>query len=104
MTDGIADAFQQHPADAHTALEQTHLIGACFGDAHMERVICCLLYTSVQNAAADAGRLLQLLHRDILFTVDGGTFQRFGGGTAQTLQCSPIVTFSHSRPMGKKGS
>ena len=44
------------------------------------------LTQTVQNAAADTGSLLQLFHRDILFAVDGGTFQRFGGGTAQTLQ------------------
>ena len=38
-TDGIADAFQQHSADAHAGLQQTHLVGTGLGDAHMERVV-----------------------------------------------------------------
>ena len=38
-TDGIADAFQQHSADAHAGLEQTHLISTGLGHAHMERII-----------------------------------------------------------------
>ena len=37
--DGVADAFQQHPADAHAGLQQAHLVGARLGDAHMKRVI-----------------------------------------------------------------
>ena len=37
--DGIADALQQHPADAHAALEQTHLVSTGLGHAHMQGVI-----------------------------------------------------------------
>ena len=38
-TDGVADPLQQHPADAHAALEQAHLVSAGLRDAHMERVV-----------------------------------------------------------------
>mgnify|MGYP003022422350 FL=1 len=38
-TDGVADPFQQHPTDAHAALEQAHLVSAGLRDAHMERVV-----------------------------------------------------------------
>ena len=37
--DGIANAFQQHSADAHAAFQQTHLVGTRLGNTHMERII-----------------------------------------------------------------
>ena len=43
---------------------------------------CAHLTQTVQNAAAHAGGLLQLLHRDIFLSVDGHPLQGLGGGTA----------------------
>ena len=44
---------------------------------------CAHLTQTVQNAAAHAGGLLQLFHRDIFFAVDGHLFQCIGGSTAK---------------------
>ena len=44
---------------------------------------CTHLTQTIQNAAAHAGGLLQLFHRDIFFAVDGHLFQCIGGSTAK---------------------
>lgn len=44
------------------------------------------LTQAVDDAAANAGGLLQLLDGEVLLPMEGGVFQRIGGGTAQTFQ------------------
>ena len=44
------------------------------------------LTQAVDDAAAHAGGLLQLLDGEVLLPMEGGVFQRIGGGTAQTFQ------------------
>ena len=44
------------------------------------------LTQAVDDAAANAGGLLQLLDGEVLLSMEGGVFQRIGSGTAQTFQ------------------
>ena len=57
--------------------EEAHLaaLGQVAQGAHLTQ--------TVQDALTDAGGLLQLFHREVLFAVDGHLFQCIGGSTAK---------------------
>ena len=92
-TQRIANALQQHTADAHAGFDQAHAIGSGFGNAHMQRIIALLAQQPVRFhhaghiAAFDGDHdLIKIVFFQKRHMIHGAFHQCLGHGCAVFFQ------------------